>query len=109
MELGIGNIICHMIFIKRLSLQSAAFDQKGYLYLTGSNLAKLDFTNYGDYDPFLIKLDTLGKKVWARQYGTTSNDYGRKILIDSKNDIYIVEEQRVILPSPIMAARMYLL
>ena len=70
---------------------SATIDSNSNIYITGSTKGNLDdnFTNLGDKDIFLIKLNSSGIKQWTRQWGTTANDHGRAVTVDIDNNIYL--------------------
>ena len=68
-----------------------ALDSSNNVYVTGVVDGVLDGnTSAGEDDIFLVKYNSSGTKQWARQHGTSQNDYGREIVIDSKGYIYIV-------------------
>ncbi|MEO0160126.1 MAG: SBBP repeat-containing protein, partial [candidate division WOR-3 bacterium] len=41
-------------------------------------------------DAFILKFDSLGKRLWATYYGGVNFDYANFIAIDKKNNVYIV-------------------
>ncbi len=66
-----------------------AIDILANTYITGYTEGNLVSTNAGDRDIFLVKFDTLGKKLWSRQFGTIAEDSAKSIAIDSKLNILI--------------------
>jgi hypothetical protein len=67
-----------------------ATDSSGNIYVTGYTEGGLDGNpNVGSYDIFLIKYDTNGNKLWTRQLGTASDDYGYGVATDSSGNIYV--------------------
>ncbi len=63
-------------------------DQNGNIFITGVTSSGLDGnTSYGSNDSFLTKFDKNGNKLWTKQTGTTGNDYGMSIDIDSDLNI----------------------
>ncbi|MGD9128535.1 MAG: SBBP repeat-containing protein, partial [Planctomycetia bacterium] len=46
-------------------------------------------TSEGGDDIFFTKYNTDGNKLWTKQLGTTSDDWGRDMFIDSNNNAYI--------------------
>ena len=47
----------------------------------------------GNYDIWLIKTDSKGKKEWSKTYGSFRNEYGRTVEV-SKNGGYIIEGKK---------------
>jgi uncharacterized delta-60 repeat protein len=68
-------------------------DSSNNIYVTGSTKGGLDGnTNSGNtnaYDIFLVKYNSSGTKQWTKQLGTSSNDYGHGVTVDSSNNIYV--------------------
>ena len=46
-------------------------------------------TNTGGQDIFLAKYDTNGKKLWTHQLGTSSDDIGLDVSVDSGGNAYV--------------------
>ena len=70
-----------------------ALDSSNNVYVTGVVDGVLDGnTSAGEDDIFLVKYNSSGTKQWARQHGTSQNDYGRKIAIDAKGYIYLLAD-----------------
>jgi len=69
---------------------AVAVDSGGNVYVTGSTDGGLDGnTNAGLFDIFLGKYDSAGAKQWTRQLGTTANDYGMEVAVDSGGKVYV--------------------
>ncbi|HNR86597.1 MAG TPA: SBBP repeat-containing protein, partial [Taishania sp.] len=77
--------------------KSIALDASGNIYVTGAFQATVDFdpgigtfnlSAVGTWDVFVLKLNTVGDFVWAKSFGGTSNDEGRKIAVDGSGNIY---------------------
>ncbi|MCC6151783.1 MAG: SBBP repeat-containing protein [Planctomycetes bacterium] len=78
-------------------------DAAGNVYITGQFWHSVDFDpgpgttiltvtfpgGGGAPDPFVLKLDTSGALVWARNFGGASNDEGRAIRVDSTGNVYV--------------------
>src|SRR6185369_17249627 len=77
---------------------SITLDKLGNIYTTGSFEGEADFDPgpktlllrpIGDDDIFILKLDTLGNLVWAKNMGGIyDSGYGLSMALDSSNDIY---------------------
>jgi hypothetical protein len=73
-------------------------DPAGAVYLTGGFTGTVDFnpgagvfnlTSAGGSDIFVSKLDTNGNFQWAIRAGSTGDDYGNAIAVNSFGDIYV--------------------
>ena len=65
------------------SAASVRIDRAGNAYVVGGTRAALPGqTNIGDYDGFIVKFDSAGNQVWARQFGTTVEDYTLAVTLD---------------------------
>jgi hypothetical protein len=65
-------------------------DSYDNVYVTGYAGGDLDGNrNAGNFDIFLLKCGSSGAKQWTRQLGTISDDVGRGLSINSKNNIYV--------------------
>jgi uncharacterized delta-60 repeat protein len=65
-------------------------DSSDNIYLMGYTAGGLDGnTNSGDNDIFLVKFNSSGVKQWTQQLGTSSQDYGRGVTVDSSDNIYV--------------------
>jgi len=70
--------------------KGVAVDSSGNVYVTGSTTGGLDGnTNAGWNDIVLVKYDSGGAKQWTRQLGTTSNDDGTGVAVDSSGNVYV--------------------
>lgn len=76
---------------------SISVDILGNICTTGSFLGTLDLdpgtgiynlTSAGDYDSFVLKLDSDGNFLWAKQMGGTFSDEGFSIAVDGFGNIY---------------------
>lgn len=73
-------------------------DSIGNVYVIGSFRSISDFdpsndtvclTPFGVYDIFFAKYDPSGNYVWAKNIGSVHNDYGKSIIVDNTDNIYI--------------------
>lgn len=55
---------------------------------TGGTL-KTGLTSENKYDIFLMKLTTDGTTIWTKQFGTSTEEAGKDIVIDQENNIYL--------------------
>jgi len=100
---GCENGVCGTVNSERKTVQwgtsesdegnSIVLDSLGNIYVTGITYGSLDGSvNIGEADIFLTKFSKDGVKLWTKQYGTSSNEGGRSIAIDSADNIYITGE-----------------
>ncbi len=68
---------------------SVTVDSIGDVYTTGYTSGSLEGTNAGGADAYLRKYDSTGNELWTRQFGTSSNEYGRSVTVDAIGDVYI--------------------
>jgi len=67
-----------------------ARDSSNNIYVTGGTYGGLDSnTSSGGQDIFLVKYNSDAEKQWTRQLGSSSNDTGRGVTVDSNNNIYV--------------------
>ncbi len=43
----------------------------------------------GDYDWLIVKYDTLGNVLWAKNYGSTAGDTARSVAMDAAGNVYV--------------------
>ena len=76
---------------------SIALDAAGNVYATGHFEGTIDFSpgsgtcylsSNGAKDIFVLKLDSLGNFIWARNMGGSSSDYSMSIALDAYGNIY---------------------
>ncbi len=54
-----------------------------YIFLSGCTKGAFSgFTNAGNKDIFLMKIEPSGSQTWVRQFGTSGNDEGRAVIAD---------------------------
>jgi Beta-propeller repeat len=46
-------------------------------------------TGHGDYDWLVVKYDTLGNVVWAKNYGSTFGDIAQGVALDPAGNLYV--------------------
>ncbi|MGB0578443.1 MAG: hypothetical protein ACPGVU_01960 [Limisphaerales bacterium] len=74
---------------------AVATDAAGNSYITGhfqSETLAFDttvLTNRGDYDIFVVKLDSSGNPIWAQSAGGPAYDFGHGIGVDPKGGIWV--------------------
>ncbi len=65
-------------------------DSSNNIYVTGGTYGGLDNnTSSGGQDIFLVKYNSSAEKQWTQQLGSSSNDTGRGVAVDSSNNIYV--------------------
>ena len=76
-------------------------DSNADLYISGFFQNSVDFdpgpgtntlTSNGNFDCFLLKLDSAGQFNWANSFGSSSQDYGNSLTFDSNNNVYLTGE-----------------
>lgn len=77
---------------------SVAVNANKEQYITGSFSGTVDFdpgtsvynlTSNGDQDAFVLKLDRFGNFLWVRQFGSSSTEYGKSIVVDAEGNIIV--------------------
>ena len=71
------------------SSYSVAIDSDGNALISGHTWDSLGGANAGGQDTFLAKYSPAGDLLWARQLGTTTNDYTYAVAIDSAGNAFI--------------------
>ena len=66
-----------------------AVDSAGNAYIAGVTSGSLGGPNAGRSDYFLAKYDASGTLLWTRQAGTSTNDFGLDVDVDSAGNAYI--------------------
>lgn len=64
-------------------------DSAGNVYATGWTQGDLGGPNAGLYDIWLVKYNTAGDRIWARQFGTSEYEFAWDIDVDSNNNLYV--------------------
>ena len=77
---------------------SVAVDSSGNTYVAGDFTGAADFdpgvgtanlTSTGNSDAYVVKLNSSGTYVWARQFGGTGADHGSSVAVDSSGNTYV--------------------
>jgi hypothetical protein len=72
---------------------SVKVDRAGNAYVAGGTRAALPGqTNIGDFDCFIVKFDPMGADLWARQFGTTVEDYAMTVSLDGAGNPIVAGE-----------------
>ena len=70
--------------------KGVSVDSKDNVYVTGYSEGKFDgHTNSGNWDMFLVKYDSLGNKRWSKLLGSSSDDEGKGVSVDSAGNVYV--------------------
>ena len=65
-------------------------DSSNNIYVTGYTVGGLDNnTNSGSKDHFLVKYNSSGTYQWTRQLGSSLEDYGLGVTLDSSDNLYV--------------------
>jgi hypothetical protein len=76
---------------------SIALDPSGNIYVTGAFGDTVDFdpgttifnlTSQGDLDVFILKLDSLGNFIWAKNFGGTDSDHPAALTVDDSGNVF---------------------
>jgi hypothetical protein len=77
---------------------SATYDNIGNVYTCGHFEGTVDFnpgpgvtnlTSAGLYDIYLTKMDASGNLIWAKSFGSSTNDWGEHVVSDASGNIYL--------------------
>ncbi len=68
---------------------SVVVDSSSNIYICGNTNGNLGGTYRGEDDAYLTKFDSSGNVLWTRQIGTTENDNGHAVTVDSSGNVYI--------------------
>jgi hypothetical protein len=76
--------------------KAITIDSSDNIYVTGLTSGALDNNsqsgNVFDHDFFLVKYNSNGTKQWTQQLGSSENDFGRGVAVDSYNNLYVTGE-----------------
>lgn len=64
-------------------------DQYGNVYLAGYTNGDLSGHNHGGADGFVAKLDSSGKMIWTKQFGTSEDDQVLWSTLDKAGNVYL--------------------
>ena len=73
-----------------------ALDSSGNVYVVGYYMSTVDFgggnvTSNGNWDAFILKLNSSGTFQWVKSYGgSTGNDLGRDVVVDSNDNVIML-------------------
>ena len=68
-----------------------AKDSSSNIYVTGGTYGGLaNNTSSGGQDIFLVKIDNETVTQWTKQLGSSSNDTGRGVAVDSSNNLSLI-------------------
>jgi hypothetical protein len=69
------------------------------VYVAGSTYGSFDGrSRSGDPDPFVMKLDASGAKLWVTQLFTTDNNYAYGVAVDGSGNVYLSGDTRGAFP-----------
>ena len=71
------------------SASGVAVDSSGNVYVTGRTYGALTGANAGSGDIFLTKYNSSGDQQWIKQIGTSGDDKGLGVDVDSADGVYV--------------------
>lgn len=82
--INLNNLTIHSFFDQNNFVQCRSINYlDGYFYLAGS----IRINNNANF--YLLKIDTLGNKIWSKNYGNSYNEYSNSSTISNNNEIII--------------------
>jgi hypothetical protein len=69
-------------------------DNIGNAYIAGKTEGVLGSQNFGKFDGFISKFDSLGNVIWTKQFGTNDDDKFSWLAIDNFNNLYITGQTK---------------
>jgi hypothetical protein len=82
------------------AVSASAIGSEGSVFIAGATNGVLDGqTASGNYDAFIVKMNSKGVVLWIRQFGTTGYDKIHDLKLDSAGNVYAVGEVGGALPS----------
>ncbi len=70
-------------------LRKIYIDNKLNIYIAGNTKGKIGSQSYGNWDFFIMKLDSNFNKIYTFQFGTDERDYCNDFKVDKNGDIYV--------------------
>jgi hypothetical protein len=84
-------------------------DNNGNVYIAGKTNGIMNGKNYGKYDGFITKIDSLGNTIWTRQFGSDGEEDIQWSAIDNTGCVYITGSTTGVLNGKNFARRTFLL
>jgi hypothetical protein len=69
-------------------LSEIYIDKDFNIYIAGNTKGQLGANSYGDWDYFIMKLDSGFSEIYTLQFGTEKWDYCNDFIIDKNSDVY---------------------
>ncbi len=70
-------------------VNSIATDANGNIYVVGVTEGKLGDTQFGSWDPFLLKFDSAGNLVWSKQFGSAAKEVAWAVTADQLGNVFV--------------------
>jgi hypothetical protein len=71
-------------------IATIAKDNTGNIYVGGATFGNISGTNLGSSDAILVKYDSNGNQLWAKQIGTSTDDGINQISLDGQGNVIAV-------------------
>ena len=86
-----GDLVWHRQFgtPKYDEASAMALGGNGNIYVAGNTEGDLASPSLGESDVFVAELTPAGERIWTAQVGTSADDHGYAIAVDSQGNVYL--------------------
>jgi hypothetical protein len=68
---------------------NSAVDKQGNVFISGETKGAIGGLSFGKADGFVSKFDSIGNKIWTKQFGTTEDDKINWLALDQIGNVYV--------------------